>query len=435
MQNKYFKLSVLFFALIVKNISAQQWHAVNPYPDTQVYTFYPDTANNQMYVGGSFSAVGALNKNYFAIWDGSNWSTYGANWWDFNGGIPYGIKTFEIYNNQLYAAGDFAGPIGSLAMWDGISWNSVDSGVYASTSLFSGNGGIFSLKNFNGKLWALGSFRYKNFFTTWDTLNSITIWDGTLLNLVTDSTGTQKGLDNPSNTAGFEGMDMIIHNNNLCISGYFTKVAGVNTPAKIARFDGQHWYPVGSSIGLGEVLKLCSYNGNLYATGYGSGGHIYQFNGTNWIPLGNFKGINPTIFTMAVYHNDLVVAGSFDSVDNIAAKNIARWNGITWSAFGSGITNPINTATIYCLGVFQDNLYVGVALSPNPAKDKLTLTLKNPTEKQYQFILYDITGREQKHFLFSKSITIDISNLAQGVYIYKVIADNGVVIAGKFIKQ
>jgi hypothetical protein len=54
----------------------------------------------------------------------------------------------------------------------------------------------------------------------------------------------------------------------------------------------------------------------------------------------------------------LYAAGSFSSIGGVAANNIAKWNGATWTALGSGTSN-----SVYALAVFDDGagekLYAG----------------------------------------------------------------------------
>lgn len=65
-------------------------------------------------------------------------------------------------------------------------------------------------------------------------------------------------------------------------------------------------------------------------------------------------GTRPAISAMIVFNRELVLAGKFTSVDGVAVNNIAKWNGSTWSALGSGVTSG---STIADLAVVGSNLY------------------------------------------------------------------------------
>jgi len=67
------------------------------------------------------------------------------------------------------------------------------------------------------------------------------------------------------------------------------------------------------------------------------------FNGSQWYNLVSaILPVDPatTINDMAIAPNgDVVVIGKFTSIGGVAAVNIARWNGATWTAFGTGLND------------------------------------------------------------------------------------------------
>lgn len=78
------------------------------------------------------------------------------------------------------------------------------------------------------------------------------------------------------------------------------------------------------------------------------------FTDDDWSPLGGM-GTNDVIFATATdAAGNLYIGGHFSSVGGVAANNIARWNGHTWSALGSGLNDWVNV-----VAVRGDNLYVG----------------------------------------------------------------------------
>ena len=84
---------------------------------------------------------------------------------------------------------------------------------------------------------------------------------------------------------------------------------------------------------------------------------LSKWNGTTWSAVG--KGPNSEVSSMAVLGSDLYIGGYFTAVTNangsvVNATNIAKWNGTTWSAVGTG-----PNAQVQALSTFGTNLYVG----------------------------------------------------------------------------
>ncbi|MBL9076720.1 MAG: hypothetical protein JNL08_04400 [Planctomycetes bacterium] len=68
--------------------------------------------------------------------------------------------------------------------------------------------------------------------------------------------------------------------------------------------------------------------------------NLARRNGTTWHAFGT--GANDLVWTAGTLSGgDLVVGGDFTTVDGTAALRIARWNGSTWSPFGSGANGRV----------------------------------------------------------------------------------------------
>jgi hypothetical protein len=108
------------------------------------------------------------------------------------------------------------------------------------------------------------------------------------------------------------------------------------------------------------VLALAASGSDLYAGGYfttadGSpANYIAKWDGTSWSALGS--GMDGGVYALAVLGNDLYAGGGFTTADGSPATNIAKWNGSTWSALGSGMNERV-----YALAVSGSDLYVGTA--------------------------------------------------------------------------
>ncbi|MBL9079214.1 MAG: hypothetical protein JNL08_17055 [Planctomycetes bacterium] len=121
---------------------------------------------------------------------------------------------------------------------------------------------------------------------------------------------------------------------------------GGSGPLGIYRWDGttlQTFAAMGAGTAIYGLGRLPG--GDLVAGGlFGSIGgvtanNIARYDGTTWHAFGS--GTNPSSVVRAVCvlpNGDLVAGGQFTTAGGIAVNNIARWNGTAWSALGAGVT-------------------------------------------------------------------------------------------------
>jgi trimeric autotransporter adhesin len=142
----------------------------------------------------------------------------------------------------------------------------------------------------------------------------------------------------------------IMANGDLVVGGAFTSADGI--PAdRIARWNGTTWSPLGTGMnGIVRALTLLP-SGDLIAAGdfTTAGGvttnRIARWDGNAWFALGSgvSAGFNPsTVYAVHSPGNgDLVAGGTFTSASGVPASNIARWNGSSWSPYGTGTNGPV----------------------------------------------------------------------------------------------
>jgi hypothetical protein len=86
--------------------------------------------------------------------------------------------------------------------------------------------------------------------------------------------------------------------------------------------------------------------------------NIAKWNGSTWSSLGSLDipyNMIPGVCALAVSGNNLYVGGWFTNVGGMSATNIAKWDGGTWSALGSGMND-----VVLALAVDEaDHLFVG----------------------------------------------------------------------------
>ena len=159
----------------------------------------------------------------------------------------------------------------------------------------------------------------------------------------------------------------------LYAAGYFNSADGVAGTAKLARWDGTQWHSIGAQLELfsNQLWDLTTWddgNGDaLYIAGNfmnigGAGGasFIAKWDGTSFSSLGApIGGAVPLIvFTSYAWDDgngeDLYIGGRFLSVDGVPASRIARWDGTSWSALGTGVTGSGVTPSVNAMVAFDD---------------------------------------------------------------------------------
>ena len=87
-------------------------------------------------------------------------------------------------------------------------------------------------------------------------------------------------------------------------------------------------------------------------------------------------------------------------------------------------------------GIKQNTWNTETNIFPNPASDKLYITMNKEVSNNIQADVYDLLGKKVKSANnISTNHTLDISDLAQGQYILKLTNNTEGVVTRKFIKQ
>jgi trimeric autotransporter adhesin len=257
---------------------------------------------NLLYTAGYSLVSGQLATNTVVnIFDGTNWRSIG----EITGGTLV-IYDFAFLGPDVYVGGVFtqAGdvPAVGLAKWDGSSWSGVGG--------FSGV--VFDLTTDGSNLYVGGAFTNAGGILA----TNIARWDGTNWSALGDGIGYYDNFLFPSVNA------MVWHDGQLYVGGAFTN-AGTTAVSNLARWDGSAWSPVGGGV-AGEASL--------------------------------FTGV--PVSTLQFLGDDLYVGGHFTTVgDSVPALNVARWDGSTWSALGSGLKAAANSAPVNALAFLGTDLY------------------------------------------------------------------------------
>ncbi|MBL9077601.1 MAG: exo-alpha-sialidase [Planctomycetes bacterium] len=152
-------------------------------------------------------------------------------------------------------------------------------------------------------------------------------------------------------TASTEAVAVVIPDGSggLFAGGSFASLGG--TPAaRVAHWNGSTWSALGSGISGGPFPSVTGLvraaNGDLvvvgtFTTAGGvSANHVARWNGTTWSALGSGIGGFGANRVAELPNGEIVVLGNFTSAGGVPASNLARWNGSTWAPLGSGVVAP-----------------------------------------------------------------------------------------------
>jgi len=271
---------------------------------------------------------------------------YAQIWSAVGNGVNGRVSSFAIYNGELYVGGQFNNPGGSthfgLLKWNGVSFDTLP-GNY----LF-GSSRIEAMAVYNNELYLGGAF-CPNCGPVPSIFTCIAKWNGTTFT----SVGT--GCDNVV-------YSMAVYNGNLYVGGDMQSAGGIIANG-IGRWDGTQWSSVAGGInGNARVFKLEVYNNELYAAGNFNFAAlntscIARWNDAAWNEVGP-GGIPGVVYALGTYNNELYAGGPyFTLAGGVPVNEIARWNGTTWSAAGSGI--GLNVGSIATFKEYNNELYAG----------------------------------------------------------------------------
>src|SRR2546430_1837056 len=121
-----------------------------------------------------------------------------------------------------------------------------------------------------------------------------------------------------------------------------------------------NWSSVGSPLGANNVVLASAVDasGNLYIGGLFTqvgetpANRIAKWDGSSWSALGS--GLNDYVDALSVSGSNVYAGGGFTTAGDTTANHIAKWDGSSWSALDSGMNNEVDA-----LAVSGSILYAG----------------------------------------------------------------------------
>jgi hypothetical protein len=151
----------------------------------------------------------------------------------------------------------------------------------------------------------------------------------------------------------------------LYIGGTFTKIDNLDTAYQIAYWNGNNWNRL--NMGLNNIANdIIRFQNKIYVGGGFQSSdynlidspYLATWDGVQWdsVPGGKLNG---SVGNLEIIANELYVMGGFDSIGNMEANGIAKWDGATWSnVYNLPKLSPGGNA-IYDVVIYQGNTYVG----------------------------------------------------------------------------
>lgn len=349
-------LSLLFALLVSQCCFAQQhWDslgALNRYTTL----LYGDSVSDKLYVCGQFSRVNGEIIRGVATWDGTQLDSLGH-------GIDYDTIVNVYPGNSwamvrrdscLYLAGGFrsAGYVDAkfLARWNGSTWDTIPGG--------QPNDVVDGMILYNNDIYISGVFDSVGNIPA----SGIAKWDGASWSAI--------GNNFPFVTA-WTGViyQMEFYHGNLFVGGNFYDPQG--NLCYLAKWDGIAWEFLGGDLqcGFGGIADMAVYNDELYVAGFFVEGgvnvatSIMRWNDTLWRDVaGSVQFVvnnYPMVQKMTVHNGKLYCAGNFEMIGNVPALGLASWDGTNWCGYGTDFTMQSQYVGALCLAFFRDTLYIG----------------------------------------------------------------------------
>lgn len=326
--------------------------------------------NDELYAAGLFTQINGSSANSISRWNGSSWQTVA-------GGFPDGVHNMTVIDDKLYTA---VYEMQSDSNWiyylSGNTWQKLGKGFYldgASPSQFY-TCSMYDVQKYNNDIYACGEFNKSGT----QVIKGIAKYNGT------DWQGLGTGLSVPFQGQVIYPHQILINNGKLYVCGNFKNAGGV-TVNGIAVWDGSTWSALGAGFNS-VVYAMEFYNNELYAggdftlTGTDSVKAIAKWNGSSWVSpgfklnyVGNANGGYLFVHTLKVIDNKLFVTGGFDRVKpdgqpEGGAGSIISYDGSIIDTLKGGANNDVEGIIKYKQKILIGGFFSKVGGNINASK-------------------------------------------------------------------
>jgi trimeric autotransporter adhesin len=185
--------------------------------------------------------------------------------------------------------------------------------------------------------------------------------------------GSDQAWDGRFYSAGHQGTGLwastLDDQGRLLVAGFF-HLWGGQPINHLARWDGTAWEGIGDPLNVAAspngstYLRAVSARGDeivvggngLQAAGELPVRNIAHWDGSSWSDLGG--GIDGSVHAICQDGSRIYAGGRFTEVGGVAATNVACWDGVGWTPLGAGLTGA-TISSVDALTVHEGHLYAG----------------------------------------------------------------------------
>ncbi|MCO6438898.1 MAG: hypothetical protein J5J06_17530 [Phycisphaerae bacterium] len=309
--------------------NGSSWSALSFGVDAPVFamTVYNDGTGPALYVGGMFTTAGLVTANRVAKWNGTSFSAVGGG----TSSVVYALTTFnDGTGTALYVGGSFAtvGPgsgllVNNIAKWNGTSWSKLGTQGAGSVvnSLTTWNSGTGNALYVAGLFTSVSGIP-ANRVAMWNGIG----WSGLTSGLNNDANVVLGSNGGPIGTYLYTGGLFSTAGGPLSPASNIARWTGTFWTSVGAGLNGKVLDLAILDEGSGPVLMA---GGEFDAANGTAVNQVARWNGTGWSSVG--AGTNDTV--RALLSTDetnaigraLYVGGQFTQANNTTANRIARW--------------------------------------------------------------------------------------------------------------
>ncbi|HRE41367.1 MAG TPA: T9SS type A sorting domain-containing protein [Ignavibacteria bacterium] len=303
------------------------------------------------FIGGFSLATGVANTSKIARWDGNNWESVYSNVTDFLPGTVCDIEFIDgVFDSQNFY---FGGTFDKSGINKGINKiGKRQNGEFKPLGIGL-NDMVYSIATYGNDIYVGGIFNCVNNDVT---ANYIMKWN--------NGEWSKLGSGIPTIMSNEEVRALTVSDSILYVGGNFLNAGGDVNADRIAGWNGQSWFSLGSGIDNGSVRAIAVSGNKVFVggtftsvAGVPNTSKIAMWDGTNWNSVGG--GLNSDVYTIAIQGSNVFVGGFFTNAGgNPDADRIARWDGASWNALGMGLNGAVNTIV-----VSGANVYIGGGFS------------------------------------------------------------------------